>query len=229
MTDRFPRRTLFALMSGGFFEASSKSWAQGGSAMTRIDFEGVASGSLPPGITAALTGSGGPVAWSVLDDPTAPAGPKVLAQTSSDKTDYRFPLAILDQPVAADLDVSVRFKPVAGEVDRAAGIALRLSDANNYYVVRANALEDNVRLYKVVKGQRMQFAGANLKVPSGTWQELRLAARGTRFEVFLNGKSLYSATDSTFAAPGRVALWSKSDSVTYFDDLRIAQTGGRRL
>lgn len=189
--------------------------------MTRIDFENATVGALPPGVTTGLTGAGGPVAWSVLDDPTAPAGPKVLAQTSSDKTDYRFPLAIFDQPRAADTDVTVRFKPVAGEVDRAAGIAVRLSDANNYYVVRANALEDNVRLYKVVKGQRMQFAGANTKVPSGTWQELRLAASGPRFEVFLNGKSLYSATDATFTAAGRVALWTKSDSVTYFDDLVV--------
>ena len=93
----------------------------------------------------------------------------------------------------------MRFKPVAGEVDRAAGIAVRLSDPNNYYVVRANALEDNVRLYRMVSGQRSQFAGANAKVPSGKWQELRLVARGSRFEVFLDGKSLYSATDTTIA------------------------------
>ena len=79
----------------------------------------------------------------------ATAGRKVLAQTSKDTTDYRFPLAIFDQPVAADLDVAVRFRPVSGEVDRAAGLAVRLADANNYYVVRANALEDNVRLYAV--------------------------------------------------------------------------------
>jgi hypothetical protein len=115
----------------------------------------------------------------------------------------------------------VRFKPVAGEVDRAAGIAVRLTDKDNYYVVRANALEDNVRLYRVVKGKRIQFAGANLKVPSGAWQELKLSARGNRFEVSFNGKRLHEATDSTFANPGRVALWTKADSVTHFDDLRI--------
>jgi hypothetical protein len=189
--------------------------------MTRIDFETATTGALPSGVTAALTGSGGPVAWAVVEDPTAPAGPKVLAQTSTDKTDYRFPLAIFAAPVAADVDVAVRFKPVAGEVDRAAGIAVRLSDPNNYYVVRANALEDNVRLYRMVNGRRSQFAGADAKVPSGKWQELRLLARGSRFEVFLDGKSLYSATDTTLPAAGRVALWTKADSVTRFDDLRI--------
>jgi len=169
-----------------------------------------------------LTGKGGPVAWSVTDDPTAPAGPKVLAQTSADKTDYRFPLAVFDQPLLHDLDVAVRFKPVAGEVDHAAGIAVRLADRDNYYVVRAKALEDNVRLYKVVKGDRRQFAGADVKVPSGAWQELRLIVRGSRFEVFFEGRSLFSGIDTTFATAGRVALWTKADSVTSFDDLRIS-------
>jgi len=188
--------------------------AQGGN-LTRIDFES------PVAFKPMLTGRGGPVAWSVIDDPSAPGGPKVLAQTSKDRTDYRFPMAVFDQPVLADLDVAVSFKPVSGEVDRAAGIAVRLIDRDNYYVVRANALEDNVRLYKVVKGDRQQFAGANAKVPSGVWQELRLVVRGNRFEVFFGSKSLYSATDATFTAAGRVALWTKADSVTWFDDLRI--------
>ena len=171
--------------------------------------------------TGAITGSGAPAQWELLTDATAPSKRKVLAQTSTDKTDYRFPLAIFDSPVAADVDVAVRFKPVGGEVDRAAGIAVRLADRNNYYVVRANALEDNVRLYRMVAGQRSQFAGVNTKVPSDKWQELRLTVRGSRFEVFLDGKSLFSATDTTFTAAGRVALWTKADSVTRFDDLRI--------
>ncbi len=187
-----------------------RSHAQGG----RID---LVSASFQP----MLTGKGGPVAWSVIDDPSAPMGSKVLAQTSKDGIDYRFPLAVFDEPVLRDLDAAVRFKPISGEVDRAAGIAVRLSDRDNYYVVRANALEDNVRLYRVVKGDRQQFAGANAKVPSGVWQELRLVVRGTRFEVFFGGKSLFSATDATFTTAGRVALWTKADSVTSFDDLRI--------
>jgi len=213
MTDR-DRRTFLAGMAVSAL-ATTGARAQGGRQMTRIEFETTA-------YTGAITGSGAPARWELLADPTAPTKAKVLAQTSTDNTDNRFPLAIFAEPTSADIDVSVKFKPVAGKVDRAAGIALRLSDANNYYVVRANALEDNVRLYKVVKGQRLQFAGANLKVPSGTWQELRLTAGGSRFEVFLNGKSLYDATDATFTTAGRVALWTKSDSVTYFDDLRIA-------
>jgi hypothetical protein len=219
MTPTLLRRGLVAL--GGAFAMSSKSRTQGGDTVAHIDFETATIGTLPPGVTSALTGSGVPGAWAVLEDATAPAGSKVLAQTSTDKTDYRFPLAIFDAPVASDIDVAMRFKPVSGEIDRAAGIAVRLKDRNNYYVVRANALEDNVRLYRMVGSQRSQFAGSSAKVPSDKWQELRLTARGSRFEVFLEGRSLFSATDTAFTSAGRLALWTKADSVTYFDDLRI--------
>lgn len=217
------RRGLLTL--GSAVMVSSTLRAEGGGAVTRIDFETTPVGALPAGFTTDLTGGGGPVVWRVLDDPTAPAGSKVLAQISTDNTDERFPLAILDQPRLANLDVAVKFKPVGGKVDRAAGLAVRLADAGNYYVVRANALEDNVRLYRVVRGRRIQFAGADAKVPSGKWQELRLRARDSRFEVLLDGKSLFSATDATFAAAGRVALWTKADSVTSFDDLSIQPLG----
>jgi hypothetical protein len=209
------RRDILAL--GGASLIAGTASAQ----QTRMDFGSGQIGALPAGVTTALTGSGGPVKWAILEDASAPAGPKVLAQTSTDQTDYRFPLAIFDAPVAADVDVIVKFKPVAGAVDRAAGIAVRLADKDNYYVVRANALEDNVRLYRVIRGRRIQFAGANIKVPSGVWQELGISARGDRFEVSFEGKRLYEATDSTLANPGRVALWTKADSVTHFDDLRI--------
>jgi hypothetical protein len=187
----------------------------------RMDFENTPVDALPAGVTTALTGSGGPVKWAIVEDASAPAGSKVLAQSSADRTADRFPLAIFAEPSAADVIVTVKFKPVAGEVDRAGGIAVRLADKDNYYVVRANALEDNVRLYKVVAGKRVQFAGASTKVASGAWHQLGLEARGNRLEVFFNGKSLFSASDGSFTAPGRVALWTKADSVTHFDDLSI--------
>ena len=217
MASRHQRRSILTMTSAVL--AASAARAQGGLSVS-IDFEATPVGQLPAGVTTALTGSGGPVKWSVIEDPTAPAGSKVLAQTSADRTDLRFPLAIFESAVG-DAAVAVKFRAVAGEVDRAGGIALRLSDAGNYYVVRANALEDNVRLYRVVGGQRIQFAGANAKVASGTWHELGFEVRGNRFEVIFNGKSLFTATDATFARPGRVALWTKADSVTSFDDLRI--------
>jgi hypothetical protein len=122
--------------------------------------------------------------------------------------------------VAKDIDVSVRFKPISGEVDQAAGLIVRVLDTGNYYVARANALEDNVRLYKVVDGDREQFAGVDTVVKQGQWQTLGLRAEGDRFEV-LNGDVLFSATDDTFSQEGRVGLWTKADSLTHFDDLAI--------
>jgi len=177
-------------------------------------------GSPPEGFTLARTGQGGPAQWRVAADPSAPAG-KAIEQVSTDRTDYRFPLAVYEATSAANLEVAVRFKAVAGKVDQAAGIALRLRDADNYYVARANALEDNVRFYRVVKGRREQLEGANLKVSANEWHNLGLRAEGDRFTVSFDGKVLFSATDKTFAEAGKVALWTKSDSVTRFEQISI--------
>ena len=110
---------------------------------------------------------------------------------------------------------------MAGNVDQAGGIAVRLADPDNYYVVRANALEDNVRFYRVVKGAREQLEGANVKVTPNEWHQLGLRAEGERFTITFDGKPLFTATDRTFAGAGKVALWTKADSVTRFDRIEI--------
>jgi hypothetical protein len=186
-----------------------------------IDFETAQVGHLPPGFATALTGGGGPVSWTISEDPTALVGRKVLSQTSTDKTSSRFPICVYDKLTAKDAAVSVRFKAISGTVDQAAGLVVRFRDQNNYYVVRANALEDNVRLYKVVRGKRQQFAGVDVKVPSGVWHRLGLEVRKGHFKVFFNDTLLFEADDSTFKNAGKVGLWTKADSVTYFDDLQI--------
>ena len=186
-----------------------------------VDFENMAAGAAPDGFTTGLTGEGKPVQWIVVEDDSAPSGTRALAETSGDATSYRFPLAIYDDVVAKEVDVSVRFKPISGEVDQAAGLMVRVLDTDNYYVARANALEDNVRLYKVVDGDREQFAGVDTEVEQGQWQTLGLRTEGDRFEVSLNGNVLFSATDDTFSQDGKVGLWTKADSLTHFDDLAI--------
>ena len=177
-------------------------------------------GSPPTGFSFARTGQGSEGKWTVTEDRTAATG-KVIEQTSTDRTDYRFPLAIHENVPAANVDVEVRFKAVAGKTDQAGGIAVRLLDADNYYVARANALEDNVRFYRVVAGRREQLEGANLRVSPNEWHTLGLRAEGQRFTVSFDGKKLFSATDKTFAGAGGVALWTKSDSVTRFDQFKI--------
>jgi hypothetical protein len=137
-----------------------------------------------------------------------------------DKTDYRFPLLISDEGSFKDLELSVKFKAVAGEVDRAAGLVFRLKDANNYYIVRANALEDNYRLYHVINGSRRQFAGANFKVTSGEWHELKVECAGNKIICYYDTVKKIEAKDDTFKEAGKIGLWTKADSVTYFDDLK---------
>jgi hypothetical protein len=177
-------------------------------------------GSAPEGFSFARTGQGGQPQWTVTADPTSASG-RAIEQTSTDRTDYRFPLAIYDGVSAANVVVTLMFRAVDGRIDQAAGIAVRLQDPDNYYVVRANALEDNVRFYRVVKGRRQQLDGANLKVTSGQWHMLGLRADGDRFTVSYDGRALFTTSDKTFTDAGKVALWTKADSITRFDRIDI--------
>lgn len=192
-----------------------------------VDFEAFKPDRTPPGFSTALTGKGEPGQWVVREDSTAPSGRKVLAQLSADRTDYRFPLCVRDGFTARDAEVSVRFKPVSGKIDQAAGLVWRYRDAGNYYIVRANALESNVVLYKVQNGRRIdlkpkgsaRFAyGKKAKVSTGKWSELKVTAKANTFVVHLNGTALFEVEDDTFQEPGRVGLWTKADSVIHFDD-----------
>jgi len=195
--------------------------AQASGATVSYNFDKETPGATPAKFHAARTGQGNEGKWLVMADPTAPSKPNVIAQTSTDKTDYRFPLLISDEGTFKDLELSVKFKAVAGEVDRAAGLVFRLQDANNYYIVRANALEDNYRLYHVIKGSRRQFAGANFKVTSGEWHQLKVECVGNKIICYYDGQKKIEATDDTFKDAGKVGLWTKADSLTYFDDLIV--------
>jgi hypothetical protein len=198
--------------------AAAPAWAEGGP--ISVSFAGAQIGALPPGFAIERTGEGAPTDWKVVEDDTAADG-RVLAQTSVDRTDYRFPLAIYQPVSTADVEVTVRFKAVAGAVDRPAGLAVRLADRDNYYVVRANALEDNVDLYRVIKGNRSQIQGTRHKVSSGAWHTLGLKAVGDRFAVSFDGAELFSASDRSITQAGKLALWTKADSVTRFAMLTI--------
>jgi hypothetical protein len=178
------------------------------------------SGHPPTGFRPDRTGKGTTGLWIIVSDPTGDGG-RALKQVNPDRTDYRFPLAIYQAVSASDVDASVRFKSEAGEVDRAGGIAIRVGDADNYYVARANALEDNVNFYRVVRGVRQQIRGIRTKVTSDEWHTLGLRAVGNQFTVMFDGKVLFTAEDATFAGPGKVGLWTKADSITRFDKLTI--------
>ena len=183
-------------------------------------------GKPPDGFTTALTGQGTPGQWVVMKEATAPSQPKVLAQTSQDKTDYRFPIAIAEGTSYKDVALSVRFKAISGRVDQGAGLVFRLKDKDNYYVARANALENNFRLYHVVNGKRIQFAGADFKVSPQEWHEIKIEARGDEFKCYYDEQLKFGARDSTFKDAGKVGVWTKADSVIYFDDLTVKDLSG---
>jgi hypothetical protein len=186
----------------------------------KINIAAMPIGGKPDGFTEGLTGQGDPVRWQVLADDSAPGG-RVIAETSRDTADYRFPICVCDDVTAKDVAVSVRFKPVAGEVDQAAGLIVRAQDDMNFYVARANALEANVRLYKVTGGVRRQIAAHNIDVPSGVWHSLRLEIDGDTLTVAFNGERVIETRDATFPLAGKVGLWTKADSLTHFADLEI--------
>ncbi len=185
-----------------------------------VEFDRDTLGAPPRGWTITMTGRGDPK-WTVEKDDTAPSRSSVLKQ--SGKATY--PLALKDGTSIKDGFVEVRFKAVSGKEDRAAGVVWRVQDANNYYVVRANALEDNVVLYKTVNGIRSPLDivgrkggyGVEVRVPANQWHALRVDFAGARFTVIFNGTSLFEVEDATFGDAGKVGLWTKADSVTAFD------------
>lgn len=185
-----------------------------------VDIGSMQPGQEPPDFTFSRTGNGDPAEWRVVDDLTATKR-KAIAQTSKDTTDYRFPLAVYTPVSAKNVDVTIRFKSVSGKVDEAGGIAVRLLTPDDYYVARANALEDNVDFYRVVKGRRSQIKGVRTKVAPNQWHALGLRAEADKFTISLNGKPLFTAEDKTFTNSGKVALWTKADSVTRFDAITI--------
>jgi len=186
------------------------------------NFDGDPVNAPPPGFSFGRTGKGKPGRWIVQAEKDAPSAGNVLAQLDPDTTDYRFPVAVANEPKLGDVGLSVRCKPVSGRVDQACGLVFRYQDEDNYYLTRANALEDNVNLYYVKDGKRRQITGWRGKVTSGTWHQLGVEARGDHFVVSFDGNKVIDAHDSTFSQPGKVGVWTKADSVTYFDDLSVA-------
>jgi hypothetical protein len=189
---------------------------------TTVSFEADAVRSVPNGWTATKTGKGEPK-WTVEQDATAPSKSKVLKQSGQ----ATYPLLLKGGTDIKDGFIAMTFKAIAGTQDRAAGVVWRARDADNYYVARANALEDNVVLYKTVGGVRSHLDivgrkggyGVSAKVPANQWHALRVEFNANRFQVIYNGQKLFEVADATFPAGGMIGLWTKADSVTLFDEI----------
>lgn len=182
-------------------------------AETCIKFDDAKPGTLPKTWQAAETGIG-TAHWSVERDESAPSPTQVLKQSG----EAEFPVCIYQKANLADGFVEVKFKLVAGKEDQAGGVIFRVKDSNNYYIARANALEDSVVLFHTINGNRQEIKTADLKVTAQQWHKLRAEFRGPEITLFYDGKQVLKTEDSALKAPGKVGLWTKSDSVTLFDD-----------
>jgi hypothetical protein len=187
--------------------------------MQTVNFD--QSTTLPDGWVSGVTGHGA-AKWEVVADQSAPSSPNVLRQSG----EATFCWAVSTKEKIKNGFAEVKIRPVAGKEDQAGGLVWRFKDANNYYVVRANALEGNVVLYKTVNGKRSSLQvkgrmfgyGIDTDVPKGKWSTLRVEFVGDLFTVFYAGKKLFQVQDVTFADEGAVGVWTKADSVTLFDD-----------
>jgi hypothetical protein len=187
-----------------------------------VTFDNGPLGKTPPEWTVAMTNHGRPARWEIVKDMSAATQPYVLAQVSTDPLRDRYPLAIFNEATFRDGEVSVRLKPVSGREVQAGGIVWRYKDENNYYLARANALEKNVQVFKVENGVRKPLmAGVHHEIPSNAWSILKVAARGNRFQVYMDHRRILQGWDNTFMSGGKVGLWTVADSVTYFDEFRV--------
>jgi len=178
-----------------------------------INFDASPPGTAPSGWTTGVTGRGAS-RWTVEPDATAPSKPNVLKQSAVGD----FPWCVMNDAQLADGYVEVRFKPIAGKDDQAGGVVWRWKDGDNYYVARANALENNVSLYYTQHGRRNTIKYVNAPVAKNEWHTLRVVFAGKRLRVALDGKVYIDVEDEHIAGGGRVGLWTKADSVTLFDD-----------
>lgn len=192
----------------------------------QFDFENYAADQLPTGWAEYFTGSGG-TEWKVVDD----NGNKVLAQLYSDNPNRHFNVVVNDSITAKDMALTARLKGVTGEHDQGGGFVWRFTDKNNYYVVRANPLEDNVVLYKMENGKRSDLPlvgkgrtyGVDVPSMGNDWLALKLVVKGDLFTVYFEDKELFKVQDSTFTNAGKVGFWTKADAVTYFDDFVVEE------
>jgi hypothetical protein len=178
-----------------------------------VNFDDLKTGAPPPGWTASRTGKGD-ARWGIVADDSAPSKPNVLKQSG----EATYPVCFKNDTSLKDGFVEVKFKPVSGKEDQAGGVIWRCRDEDNYYIARANVLEDNVTIYHTIKGKRVSFKNIDAKVAPGVWHTLRVEFRGNKFTVILDGAKVIEVADDSFADAGKVGVWTKADSVTLFDD-----------
>jgi hypothetical protein len=196
-----------------------------------INFDHAALGKTPSEWTVLATDRGVSAHWEIRRDPSAPTQPYVFAQVSGDPRQDGFSLAILNTVSLRDGDISVRLKPVSGREEQGGGLVFRYRDEKNFYVVRADARDDEVAVYRVENGRSIPIrprgapasvTGVKHDLRPNVWSILKVSVRGGRFQVYVNHRRILQAEDSNSSVAGKVGLATRADSVTYFDDFRVS-------
>jgi hypothetical protein len=182
-----------------------------------VNFDDMKTGAAPPGWTATQTGKGSGK-WSVEKDQSSPSKPNVLKQSGQ----ATFPVCLKDDTNLKDGFVEMKFKPISGKEDQAGGVIWRAKDSNNYYIARANALENNVTIYHTINGNRTEKKRTKTTVATNQWHTLRVDFQGNHFVVTFDGQKAIEWDDDTYKEAGKVGVWTKADSVTLFDDFTYA-------
>jgi hypothetical protein len=165
--------------------------------------------------------------WSVAQDTSAPSRENVIVQTAQSPRPEFNVLLLPPQVQARDVDISVELRAVRGEIDQGGGVIWRASANQDYYVARYNPLEDNLRIYRVIAGQRHQIASADVELDHAAWHTLRVTMRGDSIEGYLDDKRYLEIRDDTLKEAGQIGLWTKADAHTQFDDLTLRPVGGQ--
>ena len=178
-------------------------------------------GSLPGEFRVGTLFDGRPAGeWKVVPAEQAPSLPNVLGQMLGKGAEHAYKTVLIHGIQASDLELHVSFLPIDGKADMGGGLIWRAADDRNYYLTRANPLEQNIRIYRVVKGVRHMLKNFNQTIDVRHWHRLRVVHRGCQIEVFYDNTRVFDFCDKTFTQ-GKVGLWTKSDAVTYFDDLQL--------
>ncbi len=213
----------------GYYEQETNEKSEGKYTEEQITYKGESqlwnfnsddTGKMPNDFSNQITGEGGLGRWEVVKDKTAPSRPYVLAQTSQDYFGYHFNMAIYEKEIYDDFELIVKFKGIKGSEDQGGGPVWRYQDSNNYYIARANPLENNFRVYKVVDGKRIQMDSVRLKVTNNEWHTIRIIIQRGCIKCYYDGNLCLNVIDNIFQK-GKIGLWTKADAVTYFDDLEV--------
>jgi hypothetical protein len=185
------------------------------------DFDREQQGTLPSDFSIGTLFDGRPAGdWQVLPTDRAKSPPHVLAQLMGKGAEHAYKVVLIKEVIATDLNLEVSFLPIQGQADMGGGLIWRAADDRNYYLARANPLEQNIRVYRVVKGVRHLLENFDQTINVKQWHILRVTHQGCRVNIFYDDKQVFDLCDKTFHA-GMIGLWTKSDAVTYFDDLQL--------